>query len=263
MGAGFSYAAGMPSQKALMNDILKLDFGALEERAIEYYEIIRKLRNFLSIFGNENVKDIDVIEDLFTILDRSYNNEEYFCDFDWIEMHSLRDGLIDLIIALFDKKQNSIGLSKAYLQFADMLKKSRLSTSKSVSIISLNWDTILEKSLSSIDNIAIDYCFYTYGLAEEHIPHITLKARGFNNLKILKPHGSINWLVCSNCGRMFVDTSKNISKIKTSCRFCINTMRGIKVPSHPYVLKPFLVTPTLLKEFDNLHLKYIWQNSLV
>jgi NAD-dependent SIR2 family protein deacetylase len=249
-------------QTKLLEEALEVDFGIQNPRIAEYYEIRRDLKNFLSTFGNRHIKDID-IENIFTILDRAYTSEENFQKHDVTELLNLRSGLIDLIIATIDYHQQQ-ELPNAYNKFAEHLFATRSSSDDKVSVLSLNWDTLLEKSLLDlkIDKLKVDYCFYNYGLSDEFIPHITLKALGYSNIKILKLHGSINWLYCSNCGRMYVDESINIGTKKEECTYC---KKYSLMPSsqYSYGLHPFIVTPTLLKKFDNLHIKYSWQNTFV
>lgn len=258
LGAGFSYPANMPMQKDLLSSILNFNPDITNKNAIQLSSSKRKLKNFLSIFGNENLNDIDVIEDLFTILDKAYLNEENFQQYTWHDLYDVRKGLIDLIIATIDDFQFKISNIEAYKKFINYLTSSKNILDIEHSLIILNWDTLFETFfLKNTNEILIDYCFYTYGLTNEHTPHIHLKPSGKKNLKVLKLHGSINWLECSNCGRIYVDNINNIAKEKIKCRFCnINENTN-------YDLQPLIITPTLLKQLNSLHIKSTWSNAFI
>ncbi len=144
-----------------------------------------------------------------------------------------------------------------------MLRKSVSINDDVISFINLNWDLLLDNAINSKSNTlfedknktALDYCFYTDSFENEpdHIPHIRLKAKNFKNIKILKPHGSFNWLVCMNCGKVFIKFNDKIALYeyieKRKCNKC-------KKES----LKAVIKTPTLLKDFDNVHLNDILHN---
>ena len=92
------------------------------------------------------------------------------------------------------------------------------------SIISLNWDILLDKCLYEqlgqhdrwrIGDYApigvVDYCCYISSVkrGETRIRSglWALGSRGYN-VKLLKIHGSMNWLQCSNCQRLFVTLTR-------------------------------------------------------
>jgi NAD-dependent SIR2 family protein deacetylase len=163
-----------------------------------------------------------------------------------------------LIINILDKKLELIAFdSEIYKKFIEYICKN----SENVSLVSLNWDTLVEKLIKKYcHKKMLDYCFYTYGLRNsEHISHINLKATGKENLKIVKIHGSINWLYCPNCQRVIVDDEdiESIAQNNLTCRYCKEYSK-LDVS-----LENFIVTPTILKKFDNLHLKYIWNNAFI
>lgn len=259
LGAGFSYPANMPMQKDLLKSVLEFNPDIINQNAIQLSSSKRRLKNFLSIFGNKDVDKIDVIEDLFTILDKAYLNEENFQQYTWQDLYDVRKGLIDLIIATIDNSQSMITSNiEAYKKFINYLDSTRTILNYEHSLIILNWDTLFETVFSKFTNdVFIDYCFYTYGLTKEHTPHIHLKPSGKQNLKVLKLHGSINWLVCSNCGRIYVDDVSNIAKDNIKCRYCtVNE-------DTKYYLQPLIITPTLLKQLNSLHIKSTWSNAFI
>jgi NAD-dependent SIR2 family protein deacetylase len=77
-------------------------------------------------------------------------------------------------------------------------------------------------------------------------------------VKLLKIHGSMNWLQCSNCQRLFVafDRKINIPNYidAKACRHC--KQYGIDAK-----LQGALVMPTFLKDLGNFQIKLVWQNA--
>ena len=139
----------------------------------------------------------------------------------------------------------------------------------SVSVITMNWDDLLDRSLSRKCNsynltvkdeerIYSDYCIYDYGLNGEFMPSTHIKPNGMYNLKYLKLHGSLNWLICPRCKRLFIDRDHSIAIRDEVCRFC-NTEYSVKPPH----LGGIIITPTFMKTLSELHLKSIWQNAFL
>jgi hypothetical protein len=170
-----------------------------------------------------------------------------------------------------------------YRGVASIILEERITPGQSadpVSVISLNWDYVLEDALygciseaSAQGIVDIDYCCYTSPMsdADDHRPSITQKAYGLFNVKIIKPHGSASFLRCPNCGRMFTTLRPGTSAVDryatpVHCRYCpqaqglVDTQGQLPEPSGP-LLEPFFITPTFLKVFDNAHIRTIWHNA--
>lgn len=111
-----------------------------------------------------------------------------------------------------------------------------------------------------------DLCFYDYcyNPNEHRIVSTQIKAKGYRNIKIIKLHGSINWLVCPYCGRVFVDYLQDIAVdemlTESYCPLCFKEFKeNLASPK----LHSMLITPTFLKDLNNLHIKNIWHNALI
>jgi NAD-dependent SIR2 family protein deacetylase len=263
LGAGFSCEAEIPLQSQLLNEILRYTPADFEEANI--YEAQNFLRTFIKdLFSSR--KGI-ALEDIFTILDRCVIAKERFKNYTWKQLYDCRNHLITLILHILNVKQNSlpVGIEDTYNKFSRLVitKRRRAGQSRDpIAIISSNWDTVAESFINKMftkrerSSTWIDYCTFTHG---KGISHINLKAKGFYNIKILKLHGSLNWLHCSNCGRLFVDV-ENIGIQKLECEYCNRSVPG---GSSELILEPLIITPTLLKELNNLHIKSIWQNAFI
>jgi len=168
--------------------------------------------------------------------------------------------------------------STDYERFSRYLIKQRLSVSQkedNLSIITMNWDDILERTLArqcveynkklnkGQQRIFPDLCFYDYDFkrSDNHIPSTHIKARGDKNIKILKMHGSLAWLECPKCGRIFTDYESEIAFEEfggAECP-CCKTSNEIEAPE----LRSLIITPTFMKSLDNLNVKNIWHNALI
>jgi hypothetical protein len=163
----------------------------------------------------------------------------------------------------FDESKNK------YSQFYEELIRRRVGVGDAkarkedpFTIITLNWDTIPDFLIQKIGKsykAAVDYACYDYDLegAKRHVPSLRLKSKGSFNIKLLKLHGSLNWLICTCCGRLF-STTKNWTWPPVAflhdqkCRFCKTVD-----------LENLIITPTLVKEISHTQLKNIWHNALI
>ncbi|TGK01406.1 hypothetical protein EHQ53_08085 [Leptospira langatensis] len=259
LGAGFSAGTDLPIQSQLLKEVEK----HFSKRKTGSWSRFNKF--FREILG----KDIAAfpIEDIFTILDKCLIDYEQFHgrSIEEIEsanqdiLHSLRNFLITRTSEVFKKQKNKF---KKYSELANGLLAIRKKFKKKdkISIISLNWDNYFEKMLLSkrtnFKKLGLDYCTYDYSFGNNRwIPSILRKAKGQLNLKILKPHGSINWGYCNNCGRLYITFGEARLQKFQCIKYCNKIFRrGIH-------LTPLMITPTFLKEISNRSLIDIWNNA--
>lgn len=228
-------------------------------------------------------KEVNVtLEDLFTIFDNVAICHEHFRMYSARELEEVHDSLKKCIIYVLIYEMNLKGNDfHVYDLLASKLIKKRLTVSQKtdiLSVITMNWDTALEKELYKqccvINNkrsgrskkVYIDLCFYDnqFSKDDNHIISTQIKAKGHYNIKYLKMHGSLNWLVCPCCGRVFVDFNKDIALNdlnNTYCMYCSEIKYGEK--QYQPRLESMLITPTFLKEITDLHLKNIWHNAFI
>jgi hypothetical protein len=143
-----------------------------------------------------------------------------------------------------------------------------------LSIISLNWDILLDNALHSAlhDHYptivgdydpfgVVDYCCYISSLDAGDMRIRSglwsLGCRGFN-VKLLKLHGSMNWLQCPNCQRLFVQFGLKEDILE---RVGNNCCRHCRKSGYENLLAGSLVMPTFLKDLSNFQVKLVWQNA--
>jgi hypothetical protein len=284
LGAGFSINGGGPRQDEIMSEIWKLpdDPDTIAHK--------NEFRKFLK--ENLNVDEIKVsLEDIYTPIDRCLADGLSFKNLTEGDLLSLRNK-IDYLISLAIQNRFRTGpvTDSLYVpKFAKYLvEKAAVRATKAIgitdkkeakeydpfSIISLNWDILLDDDLNDAlknrdgkvkDDYApfgvVDYCCYISSLKDDdrriRTGLWTLGCRGYN-IKLLKLHGSMNWLQCPNCQQLFVgfDEKNNIVNYTNPqpCRHC--EKQGNTSP-----LRGSLVMPTFLKDLSNFQVKLIWQNA--
>ncbi|HLL46718.1 MAG TPA: hypothetical protein VK399_08405 [Longimicrobiaceae bacterium] len=261
LGAGFSAPARMPVQADLMRDVL----GHPSRAGVR-----KTYKTLFNLLNPDEMANIP-LEDVFTMLDRARRSGETIRGLSRKEIERSHTQLLVAITRQFKPKLTRFG-HPAYTSFFSELVRVRIGAGDAAaqeedpfSIITLNWDTIPEIVLSRLGRLGtsppavIDYTCYDYDLAGRpgHVPSINRKAREKFNIKVMKLHGSLNWLVCNSCGRLFsAEPERRSSGVviagKRHCRFCKDV-----------VLDPLIITPTLVKDLAQTHLRMVWHNALM
>jgi NAD-dependent SIR2 family protein deacetylase len=267
LGAGFSADAKIPTQEKILDRL------SYKLRRKKFYS---NVKSFYKKAYNVNPRDLAKIplEDAFTLLDRSILSTEAVCGFRMGEMLTDQSSLKKLIAMSLKEKLDIFASNKSfqdarnsYYSFFKILADKRIDNHANdpFSIVTLNWDTIPEHIISKIrkteknKKIEIDYTTYDYAYGKiSQTPSIYLKIQNYYNIKIEKLHGSLNWVFCSSCGRLFV------KKYDTDCPPIIYQNQDNKCSCCPEVpLKRLMITPTFIKDLNNTHLKMIWHNALM
>jgi hypothetical protein len=288
LGAGFSAPAGGLNQAHLLKHIFELDDNLPKVRAYK-----RALKGFLvgTLHAAPDRLHEVALEDIYTPIDRCLADRMSLRTQTSTDLHRLRAQLEYLISLAIDRgfRSTRAGSSDYADDFAaHLVKQAAIRAEKAktgsnatkakdwdpFSIISLNWDILIDNALydaletqdrrESGDYAPIgvvDYCCYISSLElwQRRIrPGLwTLGARGYN-VKLLKIHGSMNWLQCSNCQRLFVGFGEKVNiPIHINARTCRHCERH----GHPALLQGSLVMPTFLKDLSNFQVKLVWQNT--
>jgi hypothetical protein len=291
LGAGFSIPAGAPPQAQILGDIFSLhgEPGRTEKA-------LATLRAFLQDDLRIDIAKIAEVplEDIYTPFDRCIADGTALKSRTPAQLKKIREDLGYLISAAIarriTRRQDSAPPVGTYIRdfaryiVAKAVKRAELAANATssarakeydpLSIISLNWDILLDNALhfaleqQTPGNVGdydpfgvVDYCCYISSL-DAGDPRIrsglwSLGCRGYN-VKLLKLHGSMNWLQCPNCQRLFVQfgLKQNILHRvgRDWCRHC-------KKSGYKNRLAGSLVMPTFLKDLTNFQIKLVWQNA--
>lgn len=105
---------------------------------------------------------------------------------------------------------------------------------------------------------------YGRGPQNQIPPALTVLSRGGMTVKLYKIHGSLNWLNCPSCDRMFVDKVLKSgileNGIEAHCRFCKSQFNIPNDLERGYNLQPQIIYPTFLKDLNTSHFSNIWNS---
>ena len=281
LGAGFSVAAGLPTQFDLTKELFNPQFAEHEKYTLEQYGLFEMQKELLKLLKtdfdiDEESKYILTLEDIYTALDRCIIENSNFRSFHPEELLNLRQTL-DAILILAIKAKSGLTKKAKYIQdFASHLIKessTRINNYRKhdpVSVITTNWDILLdlalrEQLLEGGDKGVIDYMCYVSSLKNDPTikPGLQALTEGQFIVKLLKIHGSINWLHCPKCQRMFIDFYRRVIDYgvfrQATCKYCAREYADMDW--YAPKLRPLLLMPTFAKNLDNFQTKLIWRNA--
>ena len=86
-----------------------------------------------------------------------------------------------------------------------------------------------------------------------------------SKVKILKLHGSMNWLQCQRCQRVFYTFFNKIALHeflkKPKCKFCTRDFPEEEERNGGANLTSVIIMPTFLKDLNNYQLKLSWKSA--
>lgn len=227
LGAGFSMDAGAPSQAKIVEAIYSLKQKYKGKKySTKVNEWIQSFDTFLkeALCISDDEKFNYSLEDIYTPIDRSLYDNISYRNYTTEDLFKLRDNFNRLVmLAVRNEIQESNKTRYTVNQFAEYLVglcKNRMKNEQldQIAVITTNWDIMLDNALHtriSDDPIpkgkhfngVVDYCCYISSLNEnDHSikPGLYALGKGGYNVKLLKLHGSLNWLQCPKCQRIYV-----------------------------------------------------------
>jgi hypothetical protein len=254
LGAGMSVPAGVPSQNDIMSKCL--------EDADFYNKVKGFYREFYLLTSTNLTRPAMAkipLEDIFSLLDRSIKSAHKYKNFTVTNFIEIENIFMTKIASYLE----TINVNNDYiLEFVKNIITARIDVGQScdkISIISMNWDNLMDNAIKSFENlenqdkVGIDYCMYDYMYEDQnsksYIPSTHKKVKGYNNIKLIKLHGSINWNICYACNKVYIN--HKIINTQGRCNSC------------DVELEKFMLSPTFMKEFQANHIKNIWHNALI
>lgn len=276
LGAGFSKNENAPLQAEIIREIFQIN---IKDLSPNYRKIYTRYRNdfkcFLSetMFIDEKKFESLSLEDIYTPIDRCIMDNLAFRNIAPKDLIELRQKINGLIIIMLDYKLHLNRPKGSHVEkFTDYLIAQRKKYLKEdpFAILSTNWDILLDASFRAkmpIEEGVVDYCCNptAYDANEPIIPGLSALEMNLYNIKLLKLHGSMNWLQCKRCQRLFVTFFEKIAideyVTKPICRECDHNFSNELSPDGGGYLSSLLIMPTLLKDLNNFQLKLVWQNA--
>lgn len=276
IGAGFSKTLGGPSQAEILPMILNLTvtdgnhYGNGEYFFQERDRVYFFLKKAFPRVPKSQWSAL-ALEYLFSIMDRAILNKDSFRQLTLQDMVQARAALIHTIIHLFDIRLKNLINKDILVKFFNYLS-SKPNLENNYSFITTNWDLILDNRLyprwfinQSNEHMIklLDYgcecCYFEPTPLTERDRYPTL-----NKIFLCKLHGSLNWLVCPNCNRLFFKIGEKIAIREfvdpQPCYVCNNSPGNPKKKQSLH-LQSLVIMPTMLKEIKSLHLQQVWQKA--
>ncbi len=266
VGAGFSASAGVPLQSAILKDMLSFSLPQQDRNRSQFLKAQTEVIKFINavflqrgedrgqlLEDDELAVDSLTLEDVYTVVDNAVMNMEWLPYYDWKRTAAVRTYLDACLFTYVNHRQTAAPL-EPYRALADRLLQSH---DENWSTISLNWDTVWDRAVrQALDSrkVVPDYGAGvewfregSYAEIEESLPR--------SNVKLLKLHGSFNWLTCPRCHSIFVseDAVAEFGCYNPfECPRCFPDMGA----THRPLLEPLFLTPTFIRlEFERDTLK--------
>lgn len=204
VGAGFSVNAGLPLASDFTHELLKLRGMRLDGPSQKLVSHIREFVNAAFGEGRErSAKQWPDLEDLFTVVDLSANTGHHLGpNYSAADLRVVRRATIVRIIRMlsvtYRRRQQSPDRNWDLLErIFDNFDH------RSTAVLSMNWDTVFEQGLSRTQSIrSIDYGCAARACSFDG-DDLRYRVPSGEQARILKPHGSVNWLYCDACRETF------------------------------------------------------------
>ncbi|MDS1030200.1 hypothetical protein RDV78_06805 [Bacillota bacterium LX-D] len=220
LGAGASKAGGIPALKDILSCLMQQP---------KIAEFITKIFKADLHTTQEFLPGVD---DLYSLIDFALYHDHHLGDFTQDDLRELRRELNLSICRLFSQdshKVNTSGAYEVYRKFAEDL------VYEEDAVLTLNWDTALDKVLSKELGWQLNY---------------GIEKKEENSFPLLKLHGSINWLWCENCSQFSIKDD-SCQQEKMACPTCQKTN-----------LSPLIVGPTVLPRHKDTPLENGWMTAM-
>lgn len=140
-------------------------------------------------------------------------------------------------------------------------------------VISLNYDVIIDNAMFSLSDEYQGLHPPDYRVDIDTLAYRQILDRGPYG-KLLKIHGSLNWLYCEKCQRLDLFVSEGLHGLRTAKaldELYFNapfndaySCRGTPCRNHPQCdgnVSPILITPTYVKDYNNPHVERVWAEA--
>jgi hypothetical protein len=207
VGAGFSKHAGLPLQKDFTEALL----APREDEDHPMQGLTRYLGKFVHhAFGHmesAKAKFWPNLEDLFTNIDLAANTGHHLGpNFAPSDLRTTRRVLLARMMCMLHERF----ANAESIKDPDWMKLDKFLNGLNIkrsSFISINWDTVIERRLAALQDVehfaygcgAIPARFMEQGNVIEK-RHLSKDAE---KLPLVKIHGSVNWLYCDNCRKLY------------------------------------------------------------
>ena len=265
MGAGASKDDNLPIQDEILANILKQEFAFKNKEGShikEYKKVSNEIKSLLkNIFtGNKATENIS-LENIFNILETAISKNENIGNIQIEKIKKYYDSLLKGIMfaTLTDAKLKEHNIfnknpESPYTILGQKIYEGYKNQNEiNLSFITFNYDICLDRVLLSMYNenenksFDVDFGIDLGNYEQKKWFHRPRKRK----INLLRPHGSINWVFCKSCGKVFSKISKQGNPLdlvgKKKCYNC-----GLSS------VEPYIVHPTNNRIYENKYIMQIW-----
>lgn len=255
-GAGATKACGGP----LTNEILPQAFEPSVRNEIEREDYLDLLDEFLieNFYlppqqADRTEADYPALPLLLSLVDTAIDRKQPMGPTWTVDrLREVRRALQYMVFALLEYKLRR--LSHDY--YADLLTALDPARGTPPTVISLNYDIIVDNAMARQYSCLPDYCCDITTERYRTQPHLGT---------LLKIHGSLNWSYCPGCDRLDLGVSESGKTYKMLEElYQVNPLEqryschGFPCPQCATFVEPVLITPTQLKDYRNPHVTKVW-----
>jgi NAD-dependent SIR2 family protein deacetylase len=258
LGAGASAAEGAPIQTHLFRDYFKL---VRSRSTLDKPEHEKELANFFTLMfdidvdkSNLDLAIFPTFEEALGVLDLANLKNESFKNLSNINFAS-NSGRINflrlyLVYLMADIINNSLKLNKNIHR--NLVNKLKINGDLNHTLfLTTNYDILCDNAILDLypeDKVdyGVDFVNYRDGSFER--PDL-------NSIKLLKLHGSLNWLYCPTCNNLRITPyEKGVYQLMTDpaasyCNKCET------------IYSPIIVPPTFYKDLSKVFLSQVWNRA--
>jgi hypothetical protein len=192
LGAGFSRCAGLPLQAQFADELLTNEPDDRRNQVIT-----AAIQEFLGFtFGWQPSTPLPALEDIFTMIDMSAGTGHALGTQNTPRrLRALRRLLIYRVFSILDRR------FRTSPEINELLTRI-FSSDPNPSFIVLNWDIVLERHLQAL--------YKEFSYEADEFPWNGVFRSGLL-IRLIKVHGSSNWVYCDNCRQVFFDPDEKLS----------------------------------------------------
>jgi NAD-dependent SIR2 family protein deacetylase len=257
LGAGASIPAGLPAMSELLTNALWMPYVYNQLTSnptviADCDSVVEFLHTRYSYSLKPQQDGIYLGGTSLQIFCASHNAEELLREIGGLSDSNYRHKVATAFTRLIYRALQPLdaaGSKNCYPKFAARIRK--YFPHNQITIISFNYDTLLERALLDVGGSPNLASFFSYLVPFAEVRHWNSYSKNYSgNLLLLKLHGSFNWSACQSCGGITLCWFQWIDNIaKSSCRNC----GGKYLPS--------LVAPDASKLVQGYPWERIWEQA--
>lgn len=198
------------------------------------------------------------LEDVFTSFDKALQTRVSINHYSYFELESLKQSFLRLFVYYFTDCINNYSFNQK--EYSNFLKFVKDIDKNNLTIISTNWDTLLE---GYFDRLGMEYD-YSFDKCFSYEKPISKSRKNEKPVRLLKLHGSINWIRCLNCNALSsysYNTCVELLFNDMSQESCPSCHEKARIEYNSVLLQPEILTPTMNKSINSLTFSSLWHQA--